>query len=205
MSHAQQKIVLASSNQGKLREIQAICQDQPYKLVPQVEWHVSDADETGLTFVENALIKARHAAEHTSLMAMADDSGLEVDFLAGAPGIYSARYAGQPCDNQANNDKLLAALNNVPPEKRTARFQCVIVLMRHAKDPTPLICSGRWEGIIVEQQTGANGFGYDPLFFVPTQGCTSAELSPDIKNGLSHRGQALRELAQKFPAFLNPM
>jgi XTP/dITP diphosphohydrolase len=205
MSNAQQKIVLASSNQGKLREIQAIFQDQPYKLAPQVEWNVSDADETGLTFVENALIKARHAAKHTSLMAMADDSGLEVDFLEGAPGIYSARYAGQPCDNQANNDKLLAALKNVPPEKRTARFQCVIVLMRHAKDPTPLICSGSWEGIIVEQQTGANGFGYDPLFFVPTHDCTSAELSPDIKNGLSHRGQALRELAQKFPAFLNPM
>ncbi len=205
MSNTQQKIVLASSNQGKLREIQAIFQDQPYELVPQVEWNVSDADETGLTFVENALIKARHAGEHTGLMAMADDSGLEVDFLEGAPGIYSARYAGQPCDNQANNDKLLAALKHVPHEKRTARFQCVIVLMRHAKDPTPLICSGSWEGIIVEQQTGANGFGYDPLFFVPTHGCTSAELSPDIKNGLSHRGQALRELAQKFPAFLNSM
>jgi len=205
MSADQQKIVLASSNQGKLREIQAIFQDQPYELVPQVEWNVTDADETGLTFVENALIKARHAAEHTGLMAMADDSGIEVDYLQGAPGIYSARYAGQPCDNQANNDKLLSALKNVPKEKRTARFQCVIVLMRHAKDPTPLICGGTWEGVIVEHQTGVNGFGYDPLFFVPTHACTSAELSPEIKNSLSHRGQALIELATKFPAFLHSM
>ncbi len=205
MSNVQQKIVLASSNQGKLREIQAIFKDQPYELAPQAEWSISDADETGLTFVENALIKARHAAEHTGLMAMADDSGIEVDYLKGAPGIYSARYAGQPCDNQANNDKLLAALKNAPKEKRSARFQCVIVLMRHTNDPTPLICNGTWEGLIVEQETGINGFGYDPLFFVPTHGCTSAELSPDIKNDLSHRGQALRELTQKFPTFLSPM
>ncbi len=205
MSNSQHKIVLASSNQGKLREIQAIFQDQPYELVPQREWNVSDADETGLTFVENALIKARHAAEHTGLMAMADDSGIEVDHLGGAPGIYSARYAGQPCDNQANNDKLLDALKQVPQDKRSARFQCVIVLMRHAKDPTPLICSGTWEGIIVEQETGVNGFGYDPLFFVPTHGCTSAELSPEVKNSLSHRGQALQKLAQRFPAFLSHM
>ncbi len=205
MSKDQQKIVLASSNQGKLREIQAIFQDQPYQLVPQVEWNLSDADETGLTFVENALIKARHAAEHTGLMAMADDSGIEVDYLNGAPGIYSARYAGQPCDNQANNIKLLDALKDVPSNLRTARFQCVIVLMRHAKDPTPLICSGAWEGTIVEQQSGANGFGYDPLFFVPTHGCTSAELSPEIKNSLSHRGQALRDLAKRFPDFLSHM
>ena len=205
MSNAIQKIVLASSNQGKLREIQAIFHDQPYQLVPQVEWNVSDADETGLTFVENALIKARHAAEHTGLMAMADDSGIEVDYLKGAPGIYSARYAGHPCDNQANNDKLLAALEGVPTKQRNARFQCVIVLMRHANDPTPLICSGTWEGVIVEQRTGANGFGYDPLFFVPTHGCTSAELSPDIKNELSHRGQALRKLAEQFPKFLENM
>lgn len=205
MSNTQQKIVLASSNQGKLREIQAIFHDQPYELVPQCEWNVSDADETGLTFVENALIKARHAAEHTGLMAMADDSGIEVDYLGGAPGIYSARYAGQPCDNQANNDKLLDALKEVPQDKRSARFQCVIVLMRHAKDPTPLICSGTWEGVIVEQETGANGFGYDPLFFVPTHGCTSAALSPEVKNSISHRGQALQKLAQRFPTFLSHM
>lgn len=205
MNSDRQKIVLASSNQGKLREIQAIFQDLPFELAPQAEWNISDADETGLTFVENALIKARHAAEQTGLMAIADDSGIEVDYLQGAPGIYSARYAGQPCDNQANNDKLLAALKNVPKDERTARFQCVIVLMRHSKDPTPLICSGTWEGMIVEHESGANGFGYDPLFFVPTHACTSAELSPDIKNTLSHRAHALRELANKFPAFLSAM
>jgi XTP/dITP diphosphohydrolase len=203
MSAEIQKIVLASSNQGKLREINAIFEDQPYQLIPQVDYNVSDADETGLSFVENAIIKARHAAQHTGLMALADDSGIEVDFLDGAPGIYSARYAGQPCDNQANNDQLLSALAGVPNEQRSARFQCVIVLMRHAHDPTPLICSGTWEGFIVEEQTGTNGFGYDPLFFVPSHGCTSAQLSPEIKNQLSHRGQALRQLAKRFSAFLN--
>lgn len=197
------KIILASSNPGKLREISAIFADKPYRLIPQSEYNVSDAEETGLTFVENAILKARHAAESTGMMAMADDSGIEVDYLKGAPGIYSARYAGQPCDNQANNDKLLAALQGVPGELRTARFQCVIVLMRHALDPTPLICTGTWEGFIVEQETGANGFGYDPLFNVPTHGCTSAELSPQVKNELSHRGQALRDLATKFSRFLD--
>ena len=197
------KIILASSNPGKLREISAIFADKPYRLIPQSEYNVSDAEETGLTFVENAILKARHAAESTGMMAMADDSGIEVDYLKGAPGIYSARYAGQPCDNQANNDKLLAALQGVPGEQRTARFQCVIVLMRHALDPTPLICTGTWEGFIVEQETGANGFGYDPLFYVPTHGCTSAELSPQVKNELSHRGQALRDLATKFSRFLD--
>ena len=197
------KIILASSNPGKLREISAIFADKPYRLIPQSEYNVSDAEETGLTFVENAILKARHAAKATGMMAMADDSGIEVDYLKGAPGIYSARYAGQPCDNQANNDKLLAALQGVPREQRTARFQCVIVLMRHALDPTPLICTGTWEGFIVEQETGANGFGYDPLFYVPTHGCTSAELSPQVKNELSHRGQALRDLATKFSRFLD--
>ena len=197
------KIILASSNPGKLREISAIFADKPYRLIPQSEYNVSDAEETGLTFVENAILKARHAAKATGMMAMADDSGIEVDYLKGAPGIYSARYAGQPCDNQANNDKLLAALQGVPGEQRTARFQCVIVLMRHALDPTPLICTGTWEGFIVGQETGANGFGYDPLFYVPTHGCTSAELSPQVKNELSHRGQALRDLATKFSRFLD--
>lgn len=203
MSTTNQTIVLASSNQGKLREIQSIFQDLPYDLIAQGEFNVSDADETGLSFVENAIIKARHAAEHTGMMALADDSGIEVDYLNGAPGIYSARYAGQPCDNQANNNKLLEALKDVPIEKRNARFQCVIVLMRHAKDPTPLICSGTWEGRIVETETGINGFGYDPLFFVPTHGCTSAELSPEIKNQLSHRAQALHELATNIYSILN--
>ena len=198
------KIILASSNPGKLREISAIFADKPYQLIPQGEYHVSDAEETGLTFVENAILKARHAAKATGMMAMADDSGIEVDYLKGAPGIYSARYAGQPCDDQANNDKLLAALQGVPGEQRTARFQCVIVLMRHALDPTPLICAGTWEGFIVEQETGAHGFGYDPLFYVPSHGCTSAELSPQVKNELSHRGQALRDLTKKFPPVSEP-
>lgn len=196
------KIILASSNPGKLREISAIFADKPYQLIPQAEYDVDDADETGLTFVENAILKARHAADATGMMAMADDSGIEVDYLNGAPGIYSARYAGQPCNNQANNDKLLAALQGVPQEKRHARFQCVIVLMRHAMDPTPLICTGTWEGVIVEQQTGTHGFGYDPLFYVPTHQCTSAELSPEVKNQLSHRAQALQKLATHFSGFL---
>ena len=176
------KIVLASGNAGKLREIKAIFADQPYVLSPQNEFSVNEAEETGLTFVENALIKARNAAQHTGLISLADDSGIEVDYLKGAPGIYSARYAGQPCDDQANNQKLLSALEGVPFEQRSARFQCVIVLLRHADDPTPLICSGTWEGFIVEKESGANGFGYDPLFHVPTHGCTSAELSPETKN-----------------------
>ena len=202
MSNLGTKIVLASGNRGKLREINAIFAEQPYTLLPQSEFSVSEADETGLTFVENAIIKARHAAECTGLASMADDSGIEVDYLKGAPGIYSARYAGQPCDDQANNKKLLQELNGVPFDERAARFQCVIVLMRHANDPTPLICSGTWEGVIVEKESGANGFGYDPLFHVPTHGCTSAELSPETKNEFSHRGQALRQLALKFPSFL---
>jgi len=196
------KIVLASSNPGKLKEIQAIFQNQPYTLIPQAEFSVSDIEETGHTFVENAIIKARHAAFRTDMMALADDSGLEVDYLQGAPGIYSARYAGQPCDNQANNEKLLRALKGVPEHQRRARFQCVIVLLRHAYDPTPLICSGTWEGYIVEQPTGSNGFGYDPLFYVPAHQCTSAQLSAEIKNQLSHRSQALRQLAEEFPSFL---
>lgn len=198
----QSKIVLASSNPGKLREIQAILAKQSYTLLPQSEFSVSDADETGLSFVENAILKARHAAEHTGHIAMADDSGIEVDYLQGGPGIYSARYAGQPCDNQANNEKLLAALKDVPPEQRTARFQCVIVVMRHAQDAMPLICSGTWEGIILEQPCGSNGFGYDPLFYVPTHDCASAELDPQIKNQLSHRGQALEKLSASITEFL---
>ena len=197
-----QSIVLASGNTGKLREIQAVLADLPYELHPQSDYAVSDVEETGLSFVENALIKARHAAQQTGMCAMADDSGIEVDYIKGEPGIYSARYAGEPCDDQANNQKLLTALNGVPFEKRTARFQCVIVLLRHANDSMPLICTGTWEGIIVESPAGNNGFGYDPLFYVPTHQCTSAELEPKIKNQLSHRGQALQKLNQAISNFL---
>ena len=195
-------IVLASGNQGKLREIQAVLADLPYTLFPQSEYAVSDVEETGLSFVENALIKARHAAQATGLPAMADDSGIEVDYIKGAPGIYSARYAGQPCDDQANNEKLLAALDGVPFAQRSARFQCVIVLLRHADDAMPLICTGTWDGYIVESASGNNGFGYDPLFHVPTHNCTSAQLSPDQKNAISHRGQALRKLGTEIAAFM---
>ena len=199
---AHKEIVLASGNPGKLAEIKAMFADQPYTLRSQSEFNISEAEETGLTFVENALIKARHAARHSGLIALADDSGIEVDYLKGAPGIYSARYAGRPGDDRANNAKLLSALAGVPVEQRTARFQCVMVLMRHANDPMPLICSGAWQGVIVEKASGANGFGYDPLFYVPTHACTSAQLSPATKNRLSHRGQALRQLAIKCSDFL---
>ena len=195
-------IVLASGNRGKLREIQAVLAEQPYTLHPQSEYSVSEVEETGLTFVENALIKARHAALITGLPAMADDSGIEVDYINGAPGIYSARYAGQPCDDQANNKKLLGALNGVPFEQRTARFQCVIVLLRNSNDSTPLICTGTWDGHIVESATGNNGFGYDPLFYVPSHKCTSAELTPEQKNLISHRGQALQKLSSDIAKFL---
>ena len=191
-------IVLASGNQGKLREIQAVLADWAYTLRPQSEYSVSDVEETGLSFVENALLKARHAAQATGLPAIADDSGIEVDYINGAPGIYSARYAGEACDDQANNNKLLAALRDVPTEQRTARFQCVIVLLRNANDAMPLICTGTWNGHIVETPAGSNGFGYDPLFYLADYGCTSAQLSPEQKNKISHRGQALRRLQSKI-------
>ncbi|MEM7401441.1 MAG: XTP/dITP diphosphatase [Pseudomonadota bacterium] len=188
------KIVLASGNTGKLREIQAVLDQQYFTLVKQSEFNVPDVPETGTTFVENAIIKARHAAEQTGLPALADDSGIEVDALEGAPGVYSARYAGSHGDDQANNNKLLEELKNVNEELRTARFQCVIVYMRHAQDPMPIICEGTWEGKILHEITGENGFGYDPLFFVPTHGCSSAQLDPAEKNRISHRAQALKIL-----------
>lgn len=192
------RVVLASGNKGKLVELQTILAEKDVELVPQSELGVGSVPETGLSFVENALIKARHAAQETGLPALADDSGIEVDALNGEPGIYSARYAGVEGDlaDAANNAKLLAALEQVPEAERTARFQCVIVYMRHDRDPMPLICQGTWEGRILFEEQGENGFGYDPLFYVPEYGCASAELSPEIKNGLSHRGQALRALLE---------
>ncbi len=186
-----EKIVLASNNFGKLREIQAVLDQHRFQLIQQSEFNISEAEETGTTFVENAIIKARHAAEHTGLPALADDSGIEVDYLQGAPGVYSARYAG---DDDANNAKILANLAEVPDAQRTARFQCVIVYMRFAQDPMPLICQGTWEGIITHELIGPNGFGYDPLFYVPTHKCTSAQLDPAEKNRISHRAQALQKL-----------
>ena len=189
------RIVLASSNKGKLEEFKAILELPDTDLIAQSEFDVLDAEETGCTFVENALIKARHASSETGLPSIADDSGIEVDALNGAPGVFSARYAGiqGKGSDSANNLKLLASLKEVPENKRSARFHCVIVFLRHKKDPTPIICSGAWEGRILTSTSGINGFGYDPLFYVPSHKCTSAELAPKIKNSLSHRGQALRK------------
>jgi len=192
------KIVLASNNQGKVREISQMLNDLKPAIdmvvVPQSDFNVSEVEETGLTFVENAILKARYAAKVTGLPAIADDSGIEVDYLKGAPGIYSARYSGVGASDQQNLDKLLSELKDVPVEKRTARFQCLIVYMQHADDPTPLIVQGTWEGIITEHAMGDNGFGYDPVFYVEQHKCTSAQLSAEIKNGISHRGQALKKL-----------
>ncbi len=189
-----QRIVLASGNAGKLREFNAMLADLGIEFVRQSELGVQDTDETGLTFVENALIKARHAAQHTGMPAMADDSGIVVDALGGAPGLYSARYSGEHGDDAANNAKLLDTLKDVPDAQRTARFYCCIVYLRHAEDQLPIIAEASWEGRILHSLSGANGFGYDPLFYVPTHGCSSAELPAEEKNRISHRGQALRKL-----------
>ena len=195
-------LVLASGNAGKLKELQAMLGDLPLQIVAQGELGVSDVPETGLTFVENALIKARNASAVTGLPALADDSGLIVDALDGAPGLYSARYAGSPTNDAANNAKLLDALREVPAERRTARFYAVIVLLRHANDPQPLICEGSWEGVILDETRGSNGFGYNPVFLDPTHGLTAAEMDPAQKNAISHRALALQLLKQKLPALL---
>ena len=188
------EIVLASSNPGKVREINQLLATLDLHVRPQSEFGVIDAEETGLTFVENAILKARNAAQHTGLPAIADDSGIEVDALDGAPGIYSARFAGDNASDQANLEKLLAELEGLPEAQRSARFQCLMVFMEHASDPTPVICQGTWEGRILTAARGDNGFGYDPVFYVPTHDCSSAELPAEVKNALSHRGQALRQL-----------
>ena len=192
--HRGERIVLASNNAGKVREINQLLAEQEIQVIPQREFDVPEAEETGLTFVENALIKARNAALHSGQPAIADDSGIEVDALQGAPGVYSARFAGPGCSDEDNNRQLLEALHDIPPERRSARFQCVMVYLRHAEDPTPIICQGTWEGRILDTPRGAGGFGYDPLFLLTEENRTSAELSPEEKNRLSHRGQALRRL-----------
>lgn len=190
------KIVLATGNQGKVREMADLLADFGFDVVAQSEFNVSEVAETGTTFIENAIIKARHAAKETGLPAIADDSGLEVDALDGAPGVYSARYAGEHATDQQNLTKLLNAMKDVPEAQRTARFHCVLVLMRHENDPTPLVCHGSWEGRILTEAHGSNGFGYDPIFFVPEDNCASAQLEPARKKQLSHRGQALKKLFQ---------
>jgi XTP/dITP diphosphohydrolase len=192
------QLVLASGNVGKLRELSVILDDLGYQLHAQAEYGVSEVAETGTTFVENAIIKARHAASLTGLPALADDSGIEVDALDGAPGVYSARFSGPAADDAANNALLVERLQAVPDAERSARYRAVIVFMRHAGDPSPLICEGSWEGMIQLQPAGEGGFGYDPYFFLPELGCTSAELSAAEKNRISHRGMALVELKKKL-------
>lgn len=188
------KIVLASGNVGKLREFNALLACCGFEVHAQSEFQVSDVEETGLSFVENAILKARHASLITGLPALADDSGIEVDALAGLPGIYSARYAGIGASDADNNAKLLQALSDVPDEKRTARFHCVLAFMRHAEDPTPILCHGSWEGTILHAPEGEGGFGYDPLFFIPSLGVASASLSKEEKNRISHRAIAMQQL-----------
>lgn len=192
------KIVLASNNPGKTREFNQLLAGAGFEVISQAEFNVPEVEETGLTFVENAILKARHASQLTGLPAIADDSGIEVDALNGAPGIYSARYAGKGAGDAANLQKLLTDLKASGSANRAARFQCLLIYMRHGNDPTPLICQGTWEGTIIDSPRGNNGFGYDPIFFVASEGCTSAELPPARKNALSHRGQALTCLLQKL-------
>ncbi|MBB5673028.1 RdgB/HAM1 family non-canonical purine NTP pyrophosphatase [Xanthomonas arboricola] len=194
------QLVLASGNAGKLEELRAMLADLPLRIVAQGELGVDDVPETGLTFVENALIKARHASAVTGLPALADDSGLIVDALGGAPGLYSARYAGSPTDAQANNAKLLDVMRAVPAERRSARFYAVIVLLRHPEDPQPLIAEGSWEGVITTEPRGTGGFGYNPVFLDPLHGLTAAEMDTALKNRLSHRAVALATLQHKLHA-----
>lgn len=186
-----QKIVLASGNRGKLAEIQSLLVPLKLTVTPQSDFDVPEADETASTFIENALLKARNAAAHTGLPALADDSGLAVDALDGAPGIYSARYAGVQANDAANNKKLLAALDGLPANQRGAQFHCCVVLLRSAADPTPLVCQGVWPGRILTAPRGEAGFGYDPLFWAPEQNMSAAELPKEVKNRVSHRGKAM--------------
>lgn len=192
------KIVLASSNDGKVREINAMLTGHKLQVISQSGFSVPEIEETGLTFVENAILKARNAAQHTNLPAIADDSGIEIPALHGQPGIYSARYAGVGASDEENLNKLIGEIKKLPEDKRQARFVCLMVFLRHAEDPVPLIAEGIWDGIAVTDPKGKNGFGYDPMFYVPTHKCTSAELPPEVKNRISHRGQALQKLISQI-------
>ncbi len=198
------RVVLASNNAGKLREFNALLTPLCFEVFAQRAFNVPEAEETGLTFVENAIIKARNACLHTGLPALADDSGIEVDALNGRPGIYSARYAGPGASDQMNNELLLQSLEHVPEAERTARYRAIIVYLRHSEDPAPIIAEGVWEGVILRAPRGTRGFGYDPLFWLPEIGKTSAELDPDHKNALSHRGQALRALLERLSPGARP-
>lgn len=200
MSLTMQQIVLATGNPGKVKELGQLLAPMQLEVLPQSQFDVPEVAETGTTFVENAIIKARHAAHITGLPAIADDSGLVVEALKGAPGIYSSRYAGDSATDRDNLEKLLAEMKDVEDGARGAHFQCVLVFMRHAEDPTPLICQGKWQGSITRAASGTSGFGYDPVFFVPSEGVTSANLTPSTKNSLSHRGQALQKLVAAMEA-----
>ena len=189
---SQQRIVLATSNKGKLAEFNDLFSNFNVKIQAQSEFNLEDAEETGTTFVENAIIKARHAATVTGLPCIADDSGLSVAALGGAPGIYSSRYAGDHGNNEANNSKLLRQMHGI--EKRQAFFICVLVYMQNADDPTPIICQAKWDGQIATELLGTGGFGYDPLFYLPEHACSAAELAKGLKNRVSHRAQALKLL-----------
>jgi XTP/dITP diphosphohydrolase len=188
------KIVFATSNPGKIIELNALTAGNRFEIVTQKSLGIADVPETGLTFVENALIKARHAAKNSGLAAIADDSGIVVNALNGAPGIYSARYAGEEANAADNIKKLLAAMKNIPSAERQCAFHCMLVFLKSADDPTPIICHGVWEGSVLEATRGENGFGYDPIFFVESHHCSAAELPLEVKNQLSHRGKALRQL-----------
>lgn len=193
--------MLATGNRGKVRELAGMLGPLGWNIRPQSEWEIEPAVEDGLTFIENALIKARHAARHTGLPSLGDDSGLVVDALDGAPGIYSSRYAGAGASDAENNVKLLAALRGQPDDRRSARFYCAMALMRYPSDPAPLLATGTWHGRITDRAEGSGGFGYDPLFWVESEGRTAAGLDPVTKNRLSHRGQALAAMLQQLKAW----
>ncbi len=192
------RIVLATNNAGKLRELQAMLQPLGFSVLPKAEFTSEEVVEDGDSFVANALLKARHAAQVSGLAAIADDSGIEVDALAGAPGIHSARYAGAQAGDMDNLNKLLEAMQHVPDAQRSARYRCALVYVRNAQDSAPVICEASWEGSITRVPAGTGGFGYDPIFWLPEQGCTAAEISAELKNRLSHRGQALKKLLESL-------
>ena len=191
-------LVLASANKGKIKELQDMLGGLGINIIPQQQLGIEDAEETGLTFVENAILKARHAAEISGLPAIADDSGLEVDYLKGAPGIYSARFSGAGATDQSNLDKLMLDMRDAPADKRSARYQTVIAVMAHGSDPTPILCQGTWEGEIAFEEKGSEGFGYDPVFKPADADCHAAELEKSVKNTISHRGKAINELLEKL-------
>lgn len=194
------KLVIASANAGKILELQSSLRELDITVIPQRELNIPDIEETGLSFVENSILKARNATALSGLPAIADDSGLEVDFLKGAPGIYSARFSGENATDASNREKLLSLLADVPASERSARYQTVIVFMRHSADPTPIICQGTWEGQISTEERGSNGFGYDSIFFVPSKNCHAAELDDETKQRLSHRGKAMSAFLQQLRA-----